>query len=87
MSSMRKQTIDSRELAEILGVKLSWVSRRTMPKARDPIPRCPGFGRPRFNPRDPRFKEWVERNFGPIDFDSPDLYTRAESEGGPEGEN
>lgn len=67
--SASKQLLDPPDLARILGVDVTWVYGRTAKKAKDPIPRCKGFGRLKFNPRDEAFREWIARNFGPLDLE------------------
>lgn len=66
----RSQLLEPPELATILGVEVGWIYRRTSRKATDPIPHCPGIGRLKFNPRDPKLRAWIERNFGPLDLES-----------------
>jgi hypothetical protein len=65
--SAGKQLLDPPDLAAILGVEVTWIYTRTHSKAKDPIPRCKGIGRLKFNPRAEDFKEWLARNFGPLD--------------------
>jgi len=66
----RSQLLEPPELAAILGVEVGWIYRRTSRKATDPIPHCPGIGRLKFNPRDPKLRAWIERNFGPLDLEN-----------------
>lgn len=63
---MRSHLLKPPELAALLSVGVGFIYKRTMKKALDPIPRCKGYGRLMFNPHDPKLKEWVERNFGPL---------------------
>jgi hypothetical protein len=53
-----------KHLAGFLGVSVSWVYKRTMEKADDPIPRVSGVGLLRFDTSSPRFQEWMRRQLG-----------------------
>ena len=57
----------AQQLADYLGVKISWVYQRSGPKCTDKIPRCPGIGVLRFNTTNPAFLNWLERQVGEID--------------------
>jgi hypothetical protein len=58
------------DLAAFVGYSIYWVYKQTQKGSTDPPPRCPGIKELRFNTRDPRFREWLERRLGPIDLDS-----------------
>jgi hypothetical protein len=51
-------------LADFLGVSVSWVHKRTMAKAEDPIPRIAGVGNLRFDTASPEFQDWMRRHLG-----------------------
>jgi hypothetical protein len=57
------------DLAEFLRVSVGWVYSRTGPSAPDPIPRCKGIRRIRFDTASKEFQGWLARNLG-IDVDS-----------------
>jgi hypothetical protein len=57
------------DLAAFVGYSVHWVYKQTKRESSDPPPRCPGIKELRFNTRDPRFREWLERRIGPIDLD------------------
>lgn len=67
-------TVD--DLAQYLQVSKRWVYKRTGRNAADPIPRCPGIGKPRFNTRSPAFQKWLENLVG--EFDDVDSNRQAE---------
>jgi hypothetical protein len=54
-------------LADFLGVSVSWVHKRTMVKAEDPIPRIQGVGHLRFDTANAQFQEWMRRQLGDVD--------------------
>jgi hypothetical protein len=56
-----------RHLANFLGVSTSWVYKRTMANAEDPIPRVVGIGRLKFDTASPQFLDWMRRQLGYID--------------------
>ena len=56
-----------KDLADFLGVSISWVYKRTEAKADDPIPRIPGVGQLRFDTHSPAFQAWIERQLGCVD--------------------
>ena len=58
------------DLAAFVGYSVHWVYKQTKKESSDPPPRCPGIKELRFNTRDPRFREWLERRIGPIDLDN-----------------
>ena len=58
------------DLAAFVGYSVFWVYKQTKRGNTDPPPRCPGIKELRFNTRDPRFREWLERRLGPIDLDT-----------------
>lgn len=64
--NVRSRLLKPAEFAAILNVEVGFIYKRTMRQAKDPIPRCPGYGRLMFNPHDPKLQAWVERNFGPL---------------------
>ena len=53
-----------KDLADYLSLSVGWVYERTKPSAVDPIPRCPGIGRVRFNTRSRAFQDWLARQIG-----------------------
>lgn len=55
------------DLAEYFGFSITWVYRYTSPKAEDPIPRCAGIGRLRFDTQSPAFQAWLDRHGGGVD--------------------
>lgn len=65
--NIRSQLLKPPQFAALLNVEVGFIYKRTKRTAKDPIPRCPGYGRLMFNPRDPKLQAWVERNFGPLD--------------------
>jgi hypothetical protein len=54
-------------LADFLGVSVSWVHKRTMASAEDPIPRIAGVGNLRFDTASPLFQDWMRRQLGYVD--------------------
>lgn len=62
-----------KDLADYLSLSLAWVYERTRPGAVDPIPRCPGITRIRFNTRSRVFQDWLARQIGGdfVDSDRP----------------
>lgn len=56
----------AKDLAAYLGVSMSWIYKNTQREAEDPIPRCPGMKRLRFNLADPEFQAWLERRVGVV---------------------
>ncbi len=58
-----------KQLADFLGVSLSWIYKRTSPNAEDPIPRIPGIGRLKFDTENPRFQDWMRRQLGYVDIE------------------
>jgi hypothetical protein len=65
--SARNLILDPVQFAAILNVRVDWLYKRTKKTAKDRLPKCPGYGKLRFNPYDPKLQEWVTRNFGPLD--------------------
>jgi hypothetical protein len=59
-------------LADFLGVSVSWVHKRTMVKAEDPIPRIQGVGNLRFDTANAEFQEWMRRQLGDVDIEVSD---------------
>ena len=59
-------------LADFLGVSVSWVHKRTMVKAEDPIPRIKGVGHLRFDTANTQFQDWMRRQLGYIDIEVKD---------------
>ncbi len=57
------------DLAAFVDHSIYWVYKQTQKGSADPPPRCPGMKVLRFNTRDPRFREWLERRLGPIDWE------------------
>lgn len=53
-----------KHLADFLSVSVSWVYKRTMEKADDPIPRVSGIGLLRFDTSSPLFQDWMRRQLG-----------------------
>lgn len=51
-------------LADFLGVSVSWIYKRTMEGAEEPIPRIQGIGRLRFDTESPGFQDWMRRQLG-----------------------
>jgi hypothetical protein len=51
-------------LASFLGLNVSWIYKRTMEGAEDPIPRIQGIGRLRFDTQSPDFQNWMRRQLG-----------------------
>lgn len=49
------------DLADFLRVSVSWVYKKTGPKAPDPIPRIKGMGVIRCDTHSPAFREWIQR--------------------------
>jgi hypothetical protein len=66
---------NAQDLAAYLRLSIQWVYKRTQDSSVDPPPRCPGIRRLRFNPRDPKFRAWLERQVGAIDFEHAAIYT------------
>ncbi len=60
---------DKNKLAEFLGVSVSWVFKRTMANAKDPIPKIPGIGRLKFDTENQRFQDWMRRQLGLVDLE------------------
>jgi hypothetical protein len=56
-------------LADFLGVSVSWVHKRTMANAEDPIPRIKGVGNLRFDTANAQFQEWIRRQLGGVDIE------------------
>jgi hypothetical protein len=59
-------------LADFLGVSVSWVHKRTMVKAEDPIPRIQGVGHLRFDTANLQFQEWMRKQLGHVDIEVGD---------------
>ncbi len=58
-----------KDLAQFLGVSISWIYKRTEAGAGDPIPRVVGVGRLRFDTHSPLFQSWMRRQLGYVDDD------------------
>jgi hypothetical protein len=56
-----------KHLADFLGVSVSWVHKRTMANAEDPIPRIKGVGNLRFDTANAQFQSWMRRQLGDVD--------------------
>jgi hypothetical protein len=56
-----------KHLMDFLGVSVSWVYKRTMANAEEPIPRVVGVGRLKFDTASPQFQGWMRRQLGYID--------------------
>ena len=54
-------------LMDFLGVSVSWVYKRTMANAEDPIPRIIGVKQLKFDTANPLFRDWMRRRLGYID--------------------
>jgi hypothetical protein len=63
---------NQKHLAEFLDVSVSWVYKRTLSNAEDPIPRIPGIGRLKFDTENPRFQDWMRRQLGYVDSEAGD---------------
>jgi hypothetical protein len=63
---------DKNKLAEFLGVSVSWIHKRTMANAEDPIPKIPGIGRLKFDTANPKFEDWMRRQLGLVDIEVSD---------------
>jgi len=53
-----------KHLTEFLGVSVSWVYKRTMADADDPIPRIAGNSFLKFDTASPHFQDWMRRHLG-----------------------
>jgi hypothetical protein len=62
MSEPQKRIWTPADLAAYFGFSVHWVYKNTSPKADDPVPRCPGIGRLRFDTQSPSFLAWLERH-------------------------
>ncbi len=70
--SARSHIWTVQDLADYLQVSKGWVYKRTGKNWPDPIPRCPGIGKPRFNTRSVEFLGWMERLVGTFKTDDVD---------------